>query len=110
MPIKLIKEDERLIFEFEGAELIYRRIPQNLQRQWVKECTNRKTGFVDWARIGQKAMQYAVLSWGGVEDDNGEVEFNKDLLDCLPGAMINEFTDVLLDGMDSRKSEESEKN
>ena len=109
MPIELIKEEEKICFEIYGAKIFYRRIPQNLQRRWVRECTNRRN-VTDWGKIGQKAMEYAVLDWEGVEADGKKVDYNPDLLDFLPGAVIGEFTDVLLDGLDSKKVEEVEKN
>ena len=61
-------------------------------------------------KIGEKAMEYAVLDWEGVERDGKPVQYSSELLDYLPGAVIQEFTDVLLDGLDSKKAEAVEKN
>ena len=118
MPIKLIKEDEELKFRFrDDVVIIYRRIPANKQRNWLRECTSRK-GNLDSGRLGKLALDYAIIDLiGFIDNDDQPVEFRgkpkeeqSEIIDTIPGAVTEPFVDVLLDGLDNGKLGEPEGN
>lgn len=96
MGIQLIDEEEKLIFESQGARLYYRRIPMDLIQAWQKQHTTR--GETDWGAVSKKALEYAVLDWSGVYAGEEEIPFSKELILKLPGGFINDFLSVLMDG------------
>ena len=113
MAIKLIRDDERLTFVFsedQEVKIHYKRIPSHIQDGWLKKNTDKKNR-IDYFAVGLLAMKYAILGWEGIENENGPVKYDPvnadELIPRLPGALVGEFTEELLDGT---KREEKTKN
>lgn len=94
--IQLIKENEKLIFEFQDAKIFYRRIPRDILNGFVSSATTRRG--TDWGKVTHDAMEHAILSWEGFSDGDKEVSYQPILIDTLPGAVIEAFVDVILEG------------
>ena len=91
MAIRLIEDDERYEFVYEGAKLIYARPSPGQRSHWIKKHTNAK-GIVNWVALSIEAIQWSVSGWQGVVDGEGnEVEFDKEELKRLPADVIDEF-------------------
>jgi hypothetical protein len=99
MGIRIIQENEKLTFSFESAKIFYKRIPRFLYSKWVRESTNRRGDRTDWTAVGRLAMEFSIIGWEGFEDKEGKMlEYSPDLIDYIPGAVIDEFTSTLLEG------------
>lgn len=116
MAIKLIQDDERLLFVFsEDPEvtITYKRIPNPVIHKLIRECTDKKDKANTYL-LGVKALKYAILDWTGINDGNKpakwdpqNMELMGEYIDRLPNGVVNEFTEKLLTGL---QSEEAAKN
>lgn len=96
MAIKLINPDEKLTFKRSdlGLEISYRRPTQTERAVWERKAT--KKGVVDGNLVAEKALEFSVLGWKGVVDDNGKaVPFNPELIPALPLEIIVELLELL---------------
>jgi hypothetical protein len=83
MAIKLIKQDERYSVTVDGATFTYRRVPSF--QQAAIETKHTKRGVEDKRAIVDGVLQYALVDWVGIEDENGTpVPFTSDLVKMLP--------------------------
>lgn len=92
MAIRLVQEDERLVFKTEGATLFYRRPSASKQRYFIKKNTNKRTGVTDWVGVTEDVLNYCILDWKGVTGEkNEDVEFETSLLNKLPQDVTADF-------------------
>jgi len=97
MPITILDQDEKLLFQSGDVKIYYRRIPRSVLSRFVKASTRR--GETDWMHVSDQALQYAILDWDGFVDKAGKpVPYSPELIDAVPSGILNEFTDTLLDG------------
>lgn len=83
MPIRLISEDERQTITVAGAQIHYRRIPSYIQRRIEQKHTKR--GLVDQRAMVDEALEYAILGWDDVENEQGQaVGYSAALIPYLP--------------------------
>lgn len=85
MPIRLVKDDERLTFEFAGGNFYYRRPPLKLRKKWVNECTNTR-GNVDFYGLIEKSVPYCLIGWDDkavIDAENKPVNFTTETSMCL---------------------------
>jgi hypothetical protein len=82
MPIQIVQEEERLIYENEGSRIFYRRIPTVKRSFIIKK--NTKRGNTDWAAVTKDFLEYAILGWGGVEKGGKPIPFSPELVQYLP--------------------------
>jgi len=85
MAIKLINENEKLVYEYEESKIFYRRITLAEAQNLEKRCVDRKN-----RRDNEKAvklrLEHCVLGWEGVKgDDDNDLPFKKEYLEFLPG-------------------------
>ena len=92
MAIKLVQEDERLEFLYEGATLFYRRPSNSKQNFFIKKHTNKRSGNIDWVKVTTDVLNFCVLGWKGVLGGDGkEIEFETNLLGKLPTDFVADF-------------------
>jgi hypothetical protein len=81
--IRLISEQEKHSCRIGDATIFYRRVPSPVQKRI--EAQHTKRGQMDMRAIVEEVLHYAVLSWEGVEDAEGQpVAFKPELLKFLP--------------------------
>lgn len=115
--LKAISDEERLVYIFSGdpdVKFFYRRIPGHIRDAIIKRHTKIKKGIeiYDKDTAGKEFIEYALLGWEGFEspESNKPFPFSIENFDRLPSKPVQEFTEVLIDGVDYVKSEEAEKN
>ncbi len=96
MPIRIIRDDERLTFTYGDARIYYRRIPAHIRRQLFARHTKR--GQIDAHGLMLDLLDYAILDWEGVVDEAGQpLPYSRELLGYLPA----EVTDALADALNA---------
>lgn len=94
MAVRLIRENERNIFDYEGAKFYYRRI--SVTQSMVINKRNTKRGITDHLAAGLEIVQWCLLDWEGVEDETGQsVPFSKECIKDLPDDLVTELTSAL---------------
>jgi hypothetical protein len=88
MPIQLIQDDERLIYQMAGSEIHYRRIPTRKRAAIVKKHTER--GKTNWDAATAEILEYVVLGWKGVQVKRQDVPFSPGLVATLPEDVLTE--------------------
>ncbi len=91
MPIQIVQQEERLVYESEGSKIFYRRIPISQQNLIVKRHTKR--GKTNWPAVSREFLEFITLGWEGVEMDKKSVSFDQGLLPQLPPDVVNDLLD-----------------
>jgi len=105
MAIRLIQDDERLVYEVEGSRIFYRRLSSLRRARIIRKHTKR--GKTDWSAVTQEMLEEIITGWEGVEGPDGPVEFSRDLVTRLPDDVV---TDILELSGASSPDEGAEKN
>jgi len=96
MAVRIISDSERNVMEYSGSKFYYRRI--SISKSMEINRNHTKRGLTDHIAAGLEMVEWCLLGWDNVEDENGNsVEFNKGLIRSLPDEIINELTMVLRD-------------
>lgn len=106
MPIKIVEENERRVYEAEGSKIYYRRLSTLQRARIVRRHTKR--GKTDWAAVTKDMLAEIIIGWENVEGPDGPVEFSKEL---IPRLHDDAVTDILeLSGASGPEDESLEKN
>jgi hypothetical protein len=92
MPIQIVQEEERLIYENEGSRIFYRRIP-TVKRSFIQK-KHTKRGQPDWSAVTKEFLEYVVLDWDGVEKGGKAIPYDKELVQYLPDDVTTEILDL----------------
>lgn len=91
MAVRLITENERNVFEYDGTKFYYRRVGATQTLVINKKHTKR--GITDFAAVGYEIVEYCLLDWENMEGADGElVPFSKELIKQLPDDVIQELS------------------
>ena len=82
MPIQILRDEERLVYENAGSKIFYRRVSTYRRGLIMKRHTKR--GQVDYIAVTRELMEYAILGWEGVERNGKAVPFDPELIPNLP--------------------------
>ena len=94
MAVRIISNTERNKFEFDGSAFYYRRISVTQSMAINKRHTKR--GIVDAVAAGLEIVQWCLIDWEGVEDENGvAIPYTKELVMYLPTELVQELTIAL---------------
>jgi len=97
MAIRIIKESERLSYEYEGSTFYYRRLSAKKSNEFQKNFTKR--GITEFAEMGLAIMQYCIIGWDDVLDaDGSQVAYSSSLIEELPDDVITEITGLIREG------------
>lgn len=104
--MKLISENERLVYQIgDGAKIYYKRPSQTLRDTWIRKYTKR--GLTDWTRVAEAGVRYAIIDWEGIEDEHGNpAECTPANIMKLPQDIYVELTEVM--GLSEGESAEDE--
>lgn len=91
MPIQIVQQEERLVYESEGSKIFYRRIPIAKQNQIVKKHTKR--GKTNWSDVSKEFLEYIVIGWEDVEMGGQNIAFDQSFLPFLPPDVVNDLLD-----------------
>ena len=96
MAVVIIKTDERLSTIIEGATFYYRRIKGHVRAGIVEKFTNKRNGKTNWNRAGIAMLQYCLLGWKDViEQDGKAVPFDSEFIDALPEDVKEELVEFV---------------
>ncbi|HDY84871.1 hypothetical protein LCGC14_1452750 [marine sediment metagenome] len=113
MPVRIVKDDERLSFEFMGGDFYYRRPPLKLKKRWVNECTNAR-GIIDFYGLIERAVPYCLTGWSDkavVDAEDKPIPFSDAVALSLPEDFYTTFSSQLgLSDPDSDQTNGSLKN
>ena len=94
MAVRIISETEKNKFEYAGSTFYYRRI--SVSQSLIINKKHTRKGMVDHVAAGLEIVEWCLIDWEGVEDENGAaIAFSKELVKCLPDEIINELTPLL---------------
>lgn len=94
MAVRIIRDSERNKFEYDGSTFYYRRV--SMQKSMEIQKRHSKRGVINHVASGLEMMQWALLDWEHVEDEDGqEIAFSKDLIENLPDEIVNAITPLL---------------
>ena len=96
MGIKLIGDQEDLVYEHRGAKIHYRRLPAHVRAQIVKRHTKR--GMIDWYGSSLAFLEYCITNWSDVESANGSGEpakFTAELVRYLPDVIQDDILELI---------------
>lgn len=104
MAIRLVKNDEKLIYESEGSKILYRRISLLRRNHIVKQHTRR--GLTDWGAATVSFLKEVVIGWENVCDGGKPVAFGPELVAGLPGDVVTDILELsgCADGGESEKN------
>ena len=108
MPIRLIKDEERLVYEAEGTKIFYRRISDVKKAANVKRYT--KKGKTDWGAVTSDLLRQIVLGWENMKDGDMDVPFDPELVTRLPGDVVEDLLNLSGAGNPSGEEESAAKN
>ena len=108
MPIKLIKDEERLVYEAEGTKIFYRRISDVKKAANVRRYT--KKGKTDWGAVTSDLLRQIVLGWENMKDGDMDVPFDPELVTRLPGDVVEDLLNLSGAGNPSGEEESAAKN
>lgn len=94
MPIRIVKDDERLSFEFAGGTFYYRRPPLKLRKNWINECTNAR-GVTDYYAVIEKSVPYCLIGWDDnavIDAENKSIAFTPEMAMHLSDDFYNAFS------------------
>jgi hypothetical protein len=113
MPVKIVKEEERLPFEYAGGMFWYRRPMLKEKQRWTQECTNAR-GNIDFYKLIQKAVPNCLLGWDDgavIDEDEKPIAFSSELALSMPEDFYLELSGKLgLSEPDSSKNNGALKN
>jgi hypothetical protein len=89
MPIQLIRDDERLIYQLEDSKIFYRRISTSKRSKIVANHTKR--GKTDWVAVTRDLAGEIIIGWENVVDGGKEIPFSKDLVTRIPDEVLSEI-------------------
>lgn len=96
MAVRLISETERNVFEYDDSKFYYRRI--SATQAGVIQKKHTKRGITDHHAAGLELVQWCLLDWENVLDENGEpIPFTKELVRAMPDDLVSELTLALRD-------------
>lgn len=103
MAVRIISETERNVFEYDGSKFFYRRISVTQSLAINKRHTKR--GIIDHTAAGLEIVQWCLLGWENVEDEQGqEIPYSAELVRCLPDELVNELTVALRESSPADKA------
>jgi hypothetical protein len=70
MGLRLIKTDEKLVYDGEGFKIYYRRLPNHVRAGIVKRHTKR--GIVDFYGASVAQLEYCVTGWENVYEEEAD--------------------------------------
>jgi len=91
MPIQIVQQEERLVYETDGSKIFYRRIPISQQNAIVKRHT--KKGKTNWSEVSKEFIEYIVLGWEDVEMGGQNINFDQSFLPFLPPDVVTDLLD-----------------
>jgi len=97
MPIKIIRDDERLVCEINGSKFYYRRANLRLQTELLREYPDYASGG-DVYKVALKTLKLCLLDWEDVFDGDQPVRYDKSLIPCLPVNVVNELFIKVMEG------------
>jgi len=101
--IKLVKPNEKLVYEYPPVKIYYRRIPRSELNQIVRQNTNRRTGDERWDLISDELFRRAIIDWEGFDEP-----YSPEQIENMPSAIVNDFTKELTEGLGSKAAEQKE--
>ncbi len=112
MGLQLIKKDERLEFVGDGFKILYRRIPSTTRGRILNKHTKRG-GETDYSKTTVEMLEYCVLGWSGVFEENGdgknmEIPFDIEKVRMIPDDVILVLLDLM--GANADREEVEAKN
>jgi len=82
MPIQILRDEERLVYENAGSKIFYRRVSTYRRGLIMKRHTKR--GQVDFIAVTKELMEYVITGWDGVERNGKPIPFDPELIPNLP--------------------------
>lgn len=92
MPIQLVQDDEKKVYEMGGSKIFYRRISTLKRGAIVKKHTKR--GKTDWIAATAEILQYVIIGWENVQARGQNVPFDAELALKLPEDCLSEILNL----------------
>lgn len=99
MGLRLIKDDERLVYEIDDeARIYYRRLPNRKRGEIIDRHTKR--GTTNWVGATLEMLEHAVIGWEGFYEMNGDdkrvdVPYSLDKVRWIPDDEQTNLFDLL---------------
>ena len=99
MGLRLISDDERLVYEGDGFEIFYRRIPSGTRGRIINKHTKRG-GETNWAKATEEMLEHCITGWAGVytTDADGirtDEPFSSDKIRMIPDDVQIKLVDLV---------------
>jgi hypothetical protein len=98
MALHLVSAKERLTYKGDDFQIYYRRVPSGVRAVIVKRHTDRR-GNIDWSKVGDELVEYAITGWENVKFDGQPVEFAVDLVGAIPETIKGEIVQLASDNL-----------
>lgn len=109
MPIDLIQDEEKLVYdEIPGSKIFYRRISSLRRAAIIKRYTKR--GKANWGEITREILEYVVTGWETVNLAGKTIPFSTDLVSRLPEDVMMDILDLSGGAETDVSPDKSEKN
>ena len=90
MPVRIIKDDEKLVYRCGDTTFYYKRIKSESASAIRRRHTNR--GIIDHAKVGMEILSKYLVGWENVQDwDGGKITFDVNLIPELPDEVLAEL-------------------
>jgi len=108
MPIQIIQEDERLIYELAGSKIIYRRLSTMKRGGIIRKHTKR--GKPDWNAATAEMLQQIIIGWENVQARGKGIPFDAELALRLPEDVLSDILTLAGGTAEDDEGEGAEKN
>ena len=110
MSIRIIKQDEKLTFSYEGEKYHYRRPTLQERKRWTQNATDKR-GNTDAYKLIEMVIPSCLIGWepGAVIDETGaNIDYSAQVALALPEDFYVAFLDCL--GMSNPEGDSEIKN
>ncbi len=107
MKVQLVRNTEKLKIEIGDSTFFYRRILDKEKNEIAAKHT--KLGLTNWEAAGMEMVKLCLIGWKNVHDEGTVIEFDKSLIDFLPGTVLKMIL-PLLDSIDGEREAKTTKN
>ena len=91
MAVQLIRNEERLKYNYQGSTFYYRRLSGTVRARLLNKHT--KNGVLDAGNYVLSVLTWCIIGWDNV--DGSEVAFDPDLIPHLPDEATERLSDLV---------------
>ena len=103
--MRLIRENERLVYRHGEVVIYYKRVPSHIREDRYTKSLER--GQLNGAKYAYQLILYAIVDWAGIEDEDGQpLAYSPSLVRYLP----EEINSGLIDAINTSSPEVDTKN